>query len=182
MLCEKCKLRDATVRITKITDGVVEEHHFCQECAEAFRQKSEIKSSEWSKAIFKLISNAMMQRSGNQENDEENEKLKKISCPTCGKTYGDFLNDNTFGCGDCYDAFGPALTQTILSIQGADTHVGRRASGGKKNVQKPVKEELSPEEEIEVLKEKMQEAVEREDYEAAAAFRDQIREKEGAAK
>lgn len=182
MLCEKCKMRDATVRITKITDGNVEEHHFCPECAEDFRQRSEIKSSEWSKAIFKMISNAMMQRSGSKENDEENERLKKISCPTCGKTYGDFLNDNTFGCGDCYDAFGPALTQTILSIQGADTHVGRRASGKKQSTRKPVKEELSPEEEIEMLKEKMQEAVGREDYEAAASFRDQIREKEGARK
>ena len=175
-------MRDATVRITRISDGVVEEHHFCQECAKSFRQNNEVKSSEWSKAIFKLISDAMMQRAGNQENAEENERLLKISCPTCGKTYGDFLNDNTFGCGDCYDAFGPELNQTILSIQGADTHVGRKASGMRKSSQKPVKEELSREEEIELLKEKMQDAVAREDYEAAAAFRDQIREKEGAAK
>ena len=30
MLCEKCKMREASVRITKISDGSVEEHHLCE--------------------------------------------------------------------------------------------------------------------------------------------------------
>ncbi len=183
MLCEKCKMREASVRITKISDGSVEEHHFCEECAGAFRQGGDVKAAEWSKAIFKLLTEAVIQRMGEKNNTEENERLKKIACPSCGKTYGDFLNDYTFGCPDCYDAFGPSLQQTILSLQGADTHVGKRPSSGrKKKEEKPVPEELTREEEISMLREKMEEAVRNEDYEAAARFRDALREKEGSVK
>lgn len=183
MLCEKCKMREATVRITKISDGSVEEHHFCEECAGAVRQGGDLKAAEWSKAIFKLLTEAVMQRMGEKNNSEENERLKKIACPSCGKTYGEFLNDYTFGCADCYDAFGPSLQQTILSLQGADTHVGKKiTSSRRKKEEKPVSEELSPAEEIELLKSKMQEAVQNEDYEEAARLRDAIREKESALK
>ena len=34
MICEKCKIREATISYTEIINGVKTEHHFCTQCAQ----------------------------------------------------------------------------------------------------------------------------------------------------
>ena len=176
MLCEKCGQREASVKITKITDGNVEEYHLCENCMKAFRAGEDLKAAEWSQAIFKLLADAVVRRMGEQNGSEENERLRAVSCPSCGKTYGEFLDDHTFGCSDCYEAFGPYIQKTLLGIQGADQHTGRKSARKVRVPEKKAEEEqLTTEEEISVLTEQMQDAVSMEDYEKAAALRDRIR-------
>ena len=76
MLCEKCGKRDARVKITRIINGVSETHHYCRECAEEMTGKTEIKSNEWSQAVFKLLREMFMQAS-HENNKELQEKAYK---------------------------------------------------------------------------------------------------------
>ena len=177
MLCEKCRQREASVKITKITDGNVEEYHLCESCLKAFRAGEDLKAAEWSQAIFKLLADAVVRRMGDQNGTEENARLRAAACPSCGKTYGEFLDDHTFGCSDCYEAFGPYIQKTLLGIQGADQHTGRKTVRKPRSSEKKAEEEvLTKEEEISLLTEQMQDAAASEDYVRAAGLRDRIRE------
>ena len=34
MICERCKIREATISYTEIINGQKTEHHFCTQCAQ----------------------------------------------------------------------------------------------------------------------------------------------------
>ena len=177
MLCEKCGQREARVKITRIINGVSETHHYCRECAQEITGRKEIKPNEWSHAIFKLLSQMFMQNA--QENSEEmNEKAAGLVCPTCGRTYLDFVKSGVFGCSDCYEAFEPMLGPALLSMQGTASQQG--IVPVKHTEEEPApdpfsEEEISPDEELGILEARLQEAVREEDYEAAARYRDEIK-------
>ena len=177
MLCDRCHEREAHVRITKIVNGTAETQNLCEVCAAQFRTESDPDAAEWSKAIFKLLTEAVKQMN-TKANAPENERLKQMTCPNCGRTYGEFLENGIFGCADCYEAFEPSLSSAVISLQGADTHTGKKAAKTvKKAVKKPsdpVNEKLSPEEETEILQAKLDEAVSIEDYASAAKYRDEL--------
>ncbi len=184
MLCEKCRTREARVKITKVVNGVAEVHNLCTECASPFRlNPDDPKEAEWSRAIFKMLTEAVMKQMSSGKENADDEKLKSIACPTCGKTYGEYQEDGLLGCSDCYEAFSTQVSSHVMSIQGADTHNGKKNQKGKKRAaKKPVTPEttrLTREEEIDILKMKIEEALSIEDYESAAKIRDEIRRLEG---
>ena len=177
MLCEKCHEKEATVRITRIHNGSSETHNLCQDCANSFRA-DDPEAQDFSKAIFKLLADALMKHLGQNSGTEEDERAKKLSCPTCGKTYGEILEDGAFGCADCYESFEPYIRPMLLRMQGADTHTGKKAgASGKKSVKKQQKiteDVLNPKEELSVLSDRLKLAVSEENYEEAARLRDEI--------
>ena len=181
MLCDSCKKNEATVHTVTIINGMKQEHYLCPECAMDLRVLDTGMTPEWSSAIFRLLSDTPGQKNGRKPQTVYDEKLKTMECPTCHKRYGDFLEDGQFGCADCYDAFSPFMDQMILSIQGADSHTGKRPASlrlktPEQKKQGDIAEEmLTPEEETEMLKIRLQEAVYAEDYETAAKLRDQIK-------
>ena len=181
MLCEKCGLSEATVKITKITAGHAEVHNFCADCAREGGLLKEGQEPEWNKAIFRLLTEAVRKTVDEvlDKDPEGTEKKKKISCPGCGRTYGEFMEDGIFGCPDCYEAFSPFLETAVRNLQGADRHTGKSPLSENKRAEKSgeelVKETLSPEEEASVLEQQLKEAVAIEDYETAALLRDRIR-------
>lgn len=184
MLCEKCQTREARVKITKLVNGVAEVHNLCTECASPFRLNQEDpKEAEWSRAIFKMLTEAVMKQMSSEKENGDDEKLKSIACPTCGKTYGEYQEDGLLGCGDCYEAFSAQVSAHVMSIQGADTHNGKKFGKTRKRAaKKPVTPEttkLTREEEIGILRLKIEEALSIEDYESAARLRDEIRRLEG---
>ena len=177
MLCEKCGQRDARVKITRIINGVSETHHYCRECAQEVTGQKKINTNEWSQAIFKLLTEMFMQNA--QDNSPEmNEKAAGLVCPTCGRTYSDFVKSGVFGCSDCYEAFEPVLAPALLSMQGTTSQHGAAPVKNEEEMPAPdpfSEEEISPEEELGILEALLQEAVREEDYEAAAKYRDEIR-------
>ena len=184
MLCEKCQTREARVKITKVVNGVAEVHNLCTECASPFRLNPEDPNeAEWSRAIFKMLTEAVMKQMSSGKDNTEDDKLKSIACPTCGKTYGEYQEDGLLGCGDCYEAFSAQVNAHAMTIQGADTHNGKKIGKAKRRTtRKPVTPEttrLTKEEEISILNMKLEEAVSIEDYENAARLRDEIRRLEG---
>ena len=182
MLCEVCHEKEATVRITRIHNGNSETHNLCQDCANRFGQEDP-EAQDLSKAIFKLLAGALMKHIGSQnQGSEEDERVKKLSCPNCGKTYGEILEDGLLGCPDCYETFEPQILPMIMRIQGADTHTGKKSAKARRKkapVNNIENQKLSKKEELSYLKDRMKLAVSEENYEEAARLRDEIRALQG---
>lgn len=88
------------------------------------------------------------------------------TCPCCGMSLMEFTHKGRMGCGKCYEIFRPYAKNMLQKIHGTSKHIAP---------QHPVKEKS----EIDILREKLKEAIESENFEEAAAIRDSIREKEG---
>ena len=100
------------------------------------------------------------------------ERDAKIICRNCGMSYADFKRQARLGCAECYSSFHDELVPLVRRIHGAVQHVGRTASGGRKQAQVKMN--------VQKLREALSSAIQGEDYEKAAALRDQLRRTEEA--
>lgn len=151
MLCEKCGKREATVKYTQIINGRKSSLNICSACA---AQES----------IFDNFGSLLSFR-------ERNETDMAV-CPCCNMRLSELLRSGRIGCGECYNTFRPHVEALLKKIHGTSRHI-----------QLEEKEEAKPQakkSEVVLLRDKLKEAVEKEDFEEAARLRDLIREKEGA--
>ena len=145
MLCEQCRMREASIVIREVVNGTVTERNLCSDSRRS-----------------------------------EEEDASKLSCPTCGMTYKEFVQDGRFGCADCYNTFGLLINNSIKKIQGNNSHTGKkpRFLGDKKihaDMVADAKKRQSLQEQLEICQAKQKEAVLEEDYEKAAYYRDEIK-------
>ena len=195
MICEKCKIREATISYTEIINGQKTEHHFCTQCAQEmnFGAASVLFDGEF--PFSKLLSALF-----GEEGEESDERYSQIVCPNCGMSYQEFVENSRFGCPDCYEVFDLLIQDSIKQIQGSDTHKGKHPKYGLRMVPKSLTEELkgsgaeaaaeghaaaeegaviSAEDpkmnRISELRAMLNKAVSEENFEEAAALRDQIR-------
>jgi protein arginine kinase activator len=96
----------------------------------------------------------------------------KLVCQSCGLSYAEFKRQGRLGCAECYSSFHDELLPLIRRIHDAVQHVGRTASGGRKQAQMKMN--------VQRLREALSGAIQDEDYEKAAALRDQLRRTEEA--
>ena len=180
MLCEKCKIREANIKYTEVINGVKTEHNLCSQCAREM-DFGHYSIFDGDFPLGKLLSSLL----GVEESSQKEDKLQQIVCPTCGTSYQEFADSSRFGCQDCYSVFDLLIRDKIKKLQGS--HTGKKPKFQKiqaagQVVSQPAGEEetaepkLSPGEQIEVLKARLQEALRREEYEEAARYRDQIRQ------
>jgi protein arginine kinase activator len=93
-----------------------------------------------------------------------------LVCTHCGLSYAEFKKTLRLGCSECYTSFAERLNPTIRRIHGALRHTGRV----------PQSDGDAPREfEIQRLRRTLSKAIEQEDYERAAAVRDEIRQAGG---
>lgn len=180
MLCERCRIREANIKYTEIINGVKNEHNLCSQCAKEmdFTGYSAIFDGEF--PLGKLLSGLL---GIDDEEDEQEDKMSQVVCPTCGTSYEEFVNNSRFGCMDCYSVFDLLMSDNIKKLQGGDAHVGKQPRFQKIH---PVSQILGGEEErpetksvkeqIEILKARLAGAISNEEYELAAQYRDQIKE------
>ncbi len=180
MRCERCGEHEATVRITRIQDGEKEEMHLCGDCA------AEEGYFAWSFEpqfpIHGLLGGLTKGVSGRRHTSVS----RSTRCDRCGRTYRDFAQTGFLGCADCYDAFSTAIDPLIQRIQGGTAHRGKvpRTEDAAAPSAGTTDDEVRPEGgsvSVDVLREDLQDAVRREDYERAAELRDRIRELEAEA-
>lgn len=181
MLCDKCKKREAKMYYTEIINGVKKEQHLCEECV-ADSSSFPLDYAGFGKelSLGGLLSSIL----GNYHTEQPTRKedtMPFLTCESCGMTYEEFLHKGKFGCADCYKSFEPGLEKSIRQIQGADFHVGKKPNGFEAETAQPVNE-LS---QVEKLSIRLQDAIEKEEFEEAAKLRDEIKrikeegEKEG---
>lgn len=172
MLCKACNKNQATIHYKSNINGKVVEKYLCSECAE--------KEGIHTKSAFEPID--MMDGFFGKNTDDifgglfagmmNTPSSKSVSepkvCSLCGMRYSEFLHAGKIGCAECYKTFSSSLGSTIKRIHGNVAHCGK-VPEGKKN-------EISDRRKIEQLKAKLSEAIEKQEYEMAAKYRDEIKE------
>ncbi len=169
MLCERCKIRESNIQYTEVNNGIVKEHHLCSQCA------SEMDFGPYS-AIFDVELPLGKLLSGLLGLDETREEDIHVTCPTCGTTYNDFLKDSQFGCQDCYAIFDIIIADDIKKLQGNERHKGKTPINKKGKQVQSIQIPTPSMQSVDILRLQLQEALGIEDYEAAAKYRDLLRE------
>ncbi len=172
MLCDRCQKRDAKILYTEIINGVKKEQHLCEECATdytSFQMEKPLLNSELT--LNDLLSTLLEAYNANGAKVGDEAK-PYIECDKCHTTYEEFLQKGRFGCANCYRSFHKELGKTLKGIQGAEVHMGKRPKGYVSTTDRILKGFT----EVEKLNLKLQEAIEKEEFEEAARLRDLIRQ------
>lgn len=162
MVCQECKVRQATLHFTKIINGKKTEMHLCESCA---REKGESIPGTDSFSIHHLFSGLF-----NMETNEQMASAQKntMACPSCGMSYEKFLHVGRFGCGSCYETFSPKLSSVFKRVHGGNVkHVGK--------IPKRIGHSIQIEKRVEELRDALDLHIRDEEFEKAAELRDEIK-------
>jgi len=157
MLCDICGKKQATVHLTEIIDGKMSELHLCEDCA---RKKSQEMESQF--GLADLL--AGLAEFGKTFEDKETAKIK---CANCGLTYDNFRKMGRHGCSECYYSFRKHLVPLLKKIHGTAQHMGKSPRILAKTKSRSLQ--------LEELREKLRQAIEKEEFEEAARIRDEIK-------
>ncbi len=160
MLCDICGKNEATVHLTEIVNDQVTKLHLCEECAKEKGAKMEehFGLSDLLAGLSDLGSGMEPDLTGN------------IKCNNCGLTYQSFRKVGRLGCSECYEAFKKQLGPILKRIHGADRHVGKvPLKSGK------VLDEMNI---LQEMRQRMEKAIQFEEFEEAARLRDEIKKLE----
>jgi len=155
--CVKCP-NPATLHITEVMgQGKFEELHFCENCAQKYMQDPTPPMS-----------------SDKPETAVEPDEILfgNAECPQCGLKFVEFRNSGRLGCAHDYDVFREELLPLLENIHGDPRHCGKTP--------RRLPQTRQMESELTKLRTDLKSAVNREDYEAAASIRDQIKSLEEA--
>lgn len=163
MICEECGRNEAIVHIVQIGPGGRSEKNICMSCAARYgesilrAQQQNVSANDFLKGVF----------GSNRREDEDADGAPHITCPNCGMKFQDFQQSGQIGCSVCYETFHHPLEPLLRRIHGSSVHCGKipRRSGSS----------IMLRQEAEQLRARLKEAVEREEYEKAAEYRDRIR-------
>lgn len=175
MLCERCKKNEATMKLTKIINNKKTVTNLCAECAREASNQVPSAIEDFGSMLSGLLGLDMLWKTSPVKN------LSVKACPACGMTREDIMREGKLGCGQCYITFIDEIRPLLRKIHGNCLHHGsipNTEAVTPKEEKKSAAPEKSP---LEALQEKMKEAIAKEDFESAAAIRDQIKElqKEG---
>jgi len=168
MQCEICRKNQATIHLTEIVDGVRNETHLCEHCAQeqGIAVKNQIPINELLSGLLSL-----------QPTDEDlyGTVDDVNSCPYCGMTLEQFRREAVLGCPHDYEVFEKVLLPLINKTQDGKTkHCGKIPSKVPPGTHRQA--------ELSNLRQQLEAAVRKEDYEQAAQLRDEIAEIEQCSK
>ena len=162
MLCQNCQQREANVQIIKTINGETKKLFLCEQCAK--------KSQEANFVFHPGIIPDFLQALFGFTPSAQNQPPQEETCPRCGMTFSQITQAGKLGCSACYEHFEPQLEPLLRRIHGGGQHVGkiplRRGAALRGKI------------ELKKLKERLQELIQKEEFEAAAVVRDKIRELE----
>lgn len=168
MKCQNCGENEANVRYTQIVNGNKEEMYLCDRCANKMKLNMNFKFG------FDDIFSSFFAEPTLIKPFEISDGLV---CDACGMRYDDFAKNGMLGCENCYRVFNRRLDNVIKKLHGSNRHI--EDDDRPKGVATKVKDKKKTvKEEIEELKEKLNNCVKCEDYEQAAILRDKIKKLE----
>ncbi len=163
MKCRNCA-KVATLHITEIVKGVVQEHHLCEDCAKPFLENPHLGAKSAGVPAGPTTGGATS--SGEAPVDEQD----RLICPACELSFREFRNQGRLGCSHCYTAFQEELLPLLENIHGDTQHCGKYP--------KRVPEDNQRQFKLIKLRNELREAIAEESYEDAAKLRDQIQQLE----
>ncbi len=110
MLCNECKINEATVRVVTDINGVKSEIYLCESCAKRLH------------AIAAMdFAGAFSPFGGYSLDSPGRDKV----CRSCGTRLSQFNSTGYVGCENCYREFEPTMQQVISRVQGTEKHRGK---------------------------------------------------------
>lgn len=181
MLCQVCKKNGATIHYKSSINGTVSEKYLCSECAakSGIGEKSkpndmfhtvDIVDSFFDNSADSLFGGLF----GEMLSSKKTPSPVTAVCKGCGMRYNEFVQGGKMGCEHCYETFDSLLNPTLKRIHGNTQYCGKTPAGYKKKD--------NTLEKINMLREKLAKAVEKQEYEQAALYRDEIKALEESAK
>jgi protein arginine kinase activator len=158
MVCDQCHERDAVVHLTQIIDGAVSQIHLCEKC-------SAERGIETTVAVPKHPLGDFLQAVQQQAAQMPGDAAR---CAYCGTSLRDFRASGRLGCAHCYGAFEQSLRELLRRVHGSTRHEGWRYESADPAM---MQRDLT----LQELRRKLEQAVQSEEFESAAALRDQIR-------
>lgn len=162
MLCEECKVNEATVLITMVIQGEKRTKHLCQGCVDRIKENFEQGD------IQSFLSSLM-------ELLPKTQPAEEVVCSSCHLAYSTFQKTGKLGCAQCYIDFKEQLQPLLSRIHGRVQHAGRVPVGFEKQEEK-VAQSPGTNQEEENLRKQMEAAVQEENFEQAAFIRDKLKD------
>ena len=157
-VCQQCGENPATIHFTDIREDDRLEMHVCEACADAQGITTE-------SSMPTMLASAVAAASKSAE-------IESKECPHCGMSFREFRRKGRLGCPRDYEVFEEVLGPMIAKMHGgADRHTGRLPRG-----QREIHNERP--DRLLRLRRDLQEAIDHEQFEAAAQLRDEIIELE----
>jgi protein arginine kinase activator len=151
--CKRCS-KPATLHITEIRSGTVQELHLCESCAQQYLNQEQEEGSETGEPA------------GQKEGESGSDEFDHLVCPNCGITFREFRSQGRLGCPHDYIAFAKELKPLLENIHNETQHTGKfpkRAPHASQLQYKLIK-----------LRSELRSAIDEEEYETAARIRDEI--------
>src|ERR1039457_4055005 len=162
-MCSVCKTKPATVFFTNVSsENKSVNLNLCDDCA---------KAKGFTDPTSFAMADLMLGLGAAQEIEQA--VGTDLKCPRCGFSQADFKKSGRLGCPECYRTFAEGLAGLLKTMHKGTRHIGKapealRATG--ETVDR-----------LKSLQKKLAKAVGEEDYETAAAVRDEIKTMSGAA-
>lgn len=170
--CQLCSKRPATAHLTELDpySGQRQELHICSTCIQRLDLKLEsgpppiavilgMKPDDASSAKLKVIGNLSVP--ARLKND--------TTCPHCGLAFSEFGSGKLFGCAHDYSTFGDKIETLLRNYHGTTRHIGRLPGSEPATPIDPIAARRAR------LDASLRDAVVSENYETAAALRDEIK-------
>ena len=170
MLCDECGKNKATVHLTEIVNDLITKLNLCEACAK--QKGAEVEQHFGIADLLSALSDTEQPQPAVAGGSPVTTSVSKNKCPRCGLAYEDFKRVGRLGCGECYKTFRTSLAPLLKRIHGSSQHIGKspspQAVDELKNVHKR-------QEDLDVAKLELQQAIRNEEFEEAAALRDKIK-------
>ncbi len=165
MICEVCKLEEATIHIDESFDkAFISERHLCKKCALQIDLFNEAELFSFNiENVLNVYDNKFFEKPVSRDNIEHN---KHVKCEKCFTTLNDILLYNQVGCPDCYSMFSANIIFYLKSTMKGRRHLGKKPN---QDIEAVLKNKKRFELEKELLN-----LISNEDYENAAIVRDCI--------
>lgn len=162
MQCDYCD-STASVFFTQIVDGETKKSSLCEKCA-VEHGVTDPKGF----LIGHIHALGGKEESAKPETPVESagEASAAAVCPGCGFAFDDLKKTGRLGCSECYQFFRSDIKHNLGGMHKGVSHHGRVPVG--------MLEAFEKRQQLECLEQEMNEAVKTEDYEKAAALRDQL--------
>lgn len=170
MLCQNCKTKQASFHYTQNNNGHVTETHLCHDCA---KKAGLIEDSNKIFNPFGFYDSESMLGDilgGMFASPAKSVLTESSVCPFCGMRLSEFMRNGKAGCAKCYTTFKNSLSPTLQKLHGNTKHAGKTPVG--RTIHKTKADRKA---ELESL---LARAVEEQEYEKAAEYRDKIKELE----
>lgn len=166
MRCDRCDQNEAVIHLTQVENNEMSTSHLCEGCA----AEKGVETGTAADSATTPLTDFLAQMGKSVAPDET---PAGGGCPSCGLTLKDFRRTGRLGCGVCYVHYSGYLRTLLTRLHGGAQHAGKIyipsvTSGEERDAQ------------VVSLRRSLQRAIEAEDFERAAALRDQLRDLEPA--